>query len=177
MLQTNTLCRTKTSCRFYTRGYFPSYTKGKTMAGRRAAAFQNAEPAEDAATGVPPGAAKAEFGRRLSSLMVERGWNQSEFARQAQKLAPPGISITRDKISKYVRGQVFPNPSHLKVLADALECTPRELLPNRGVPEAGDALPRLAMREIGDGKVWLSVNQAIEFETALQILSLLRGKG
>jgi hypothetical protein len=82
----------------------------------------------------------------------------------------------RDKISRYVRGVVFPSPVHLKVLCDALKCDPEDLIPNRGVPETGEELPQVDVRDAGAGMTWLRVNKMVDWKTALNVLSALEGK-
>src|ERR1043165_6798156 len=55
---------------------------------------------------------KQEFAKRVYNLMLNKGWHQSELARQA--------GLTRDSISTYINGKVFPTPSKLGKLAKAL---------------------------------------------------------
>ena len=50
----------------------------------------------------PKSLTKQEFGKRLYSLMVERGWQQSDLARAA--------GIGRDSVSTYMRGHSLPGP-------------------------------------------------------------------
>lgn len=122
-------------------------------------------------------AIKADFGRRFKRALTNKGMNQSEFSRHAEALAPKGISLARDKISKYAMGLVLPNDPTLKVLADALGTTPEELLPSRFEADAPvGEIPPLALEDKGDGIVWLKVNQAVPWAKALAIMNILKGE-
>ena len=68
---------------------------------------------------VQPSSPKAEFGRRLQAMILERNWNQADLARAA--------GLGRDSISTYIRGTVFPDPKNLKKIADALGTTTQSL--------------------------------------------------
>jgi transcriptional regulator with XRE-family HTH domain len=122
---------------------------------------------------IPPDAALAEFASKLQELMLKKNWNQSDLARAAAKFMPDK-KFNRDNISQYIRGLTFPYPLRLAALARALGVDPQELRP-RGtvVPGAGDRTPPLDVRALGDGKVWLRVNQAVDLQTAMKVLSIL----
>jgi transcriptional regulator with XRE-family HTH domain len=107
--------------------------------------------------------------------MVEKGWNQSELARRAE-MQCNGKRLGRDNVSVYIRGKVLPGPLHLSALAKALGLKPADLLPTRGTPEAGESSPSMDVRDMGDGRAWLRINQAIDWDVALKILEMLKGK-
>lgn len=115
---------------------------------------------------------RAEFARLLQRRMVANEMTQSELARASAKFLSGGRDI-RDLVSKYVRGLALPNPVTLHALAKALGCESSDLLPSRGIPRAGDAHPTFDMRVSGD-RVWLRVNQAVDYDTALEIAKLLK---
>lgn len=124
--------------------------------------------------GAPVDVVHADFGGRLQQAMVAKGWNQSELARRANERMPEGQKMGRDNVSGYIRGTTLPGPVKLKALADALGMTVEELLPQRGVPNAGNkTIPALDMRDLGDGNVWLRVNQAVPRNIALRVMNLL----
>jgi transcriptional regulator with XRE-family HTH domain len=116
---------------------------------------------------------KEEFGRRLEKLMLDKGWNQSELARQATRHAEKPIG--RDSISIYVRGRSFPGPLHLHPIASALGVTPADLLPNTLASAADAATPALELRQVpGHPETfWLKVNQAVPYAKALEIVRIL----
>jgi transcriptional regulator with XRE-family HTH domain len=126
--------------------------------------------------GAPRDAVKIEFARRLQAAMVEKGWNQSELARQAAKFTGDG-KFPRDNVSSYCRGLSLPGPNHLHALSQALRKTPTDLVPSRGVPTIEDRLPPLDVRDVGDGMAWLKINQSVPWSTALKIMEMLKGEG
>lgn len=127
---------------------------------------------------MPADAVKAEFARRVQAAMVRKGWDQATLARETVKQYEKGAKtkLSRDSISKYCRGLVLPLPHTLNAMAKALGTQPDELLPTRGVPSAGMENPPLDVRDIGDGMVWLKVNQAVDWDTALKIMTLVKGE-
>jgi transcriptional regulator with XRE-family HTH domain len=131
-----------------------------------------------AAGAVPPDAPyeamRVEFARRLQQAMIQKGWHQSELARQASKLMPRGQAITRDMVSKYIRAQTLPSPKSLDALARVLGKKPDDMLPSRGVSPAVADHPSFDMRGLQDGNVWLRVNQAVSMNQALKIMGILK---
>lgn len=105
--------------------------------------------------------------------MVKKGWTQSELARRASD-HHPGKEIGRDSISVYMRGRALPSPAVLGALASALGVEPSDLLPSRGVPTAAQSSPKLDARDIGDGYVWLRINQQVTWAIALEVMKLLQ---
>jgi transcriptional regulator with XRE-family HTH domain len=126
-------------------------------------------------SGAPPEAIRMEFARRLQAALNERGWTQSELARRMAPLLKHS-RLGRDNISKYVRGKVLPLPPALEAMAKVLGVEGRDLLPSRGRQATAEEHAPLDVRDIGEGRVWLRVNQAVDWPIALQILGLLRGK-
>jgi transcriptional regulator with XRE-family HTH domain len=122
--------------------------------------------------GAPVEAIKAEFGRVLQKRMVDKNWNQSDMAREAARFMPDK-TFQRDNISQYVRGLSLPGPVRLNALARALGCKPTDLLPVRSSETIDAVAPPLDARDLGDGTVWLRVNQAVPQSIALQIMQLL----
>lgn len=125
--------------------------------------------------GAPPSAVRLEFARRLQRALNEKGWTQAELARRMAPLLKES-RIGRDNISKYVRGKVLPLPPALEAMAKVLQVDGRELLPTRGTSATAEEHAPLDVRDIGEGRVWLRVNQAVDWNIALQILGLLKGK-
>lgn len=134
-------------------------------------------PPADVPMGAPTDVVHVEFASRLQRAITAKGWNQSDLARRAQEHMPDGQKMGRDNVSGYIRGTTLPGPIKLKAMADALGVAPEELLPQRGVPNAGNkALPAFDMRAIGDGNVWLRINQAVPQAVGLKIMQLLLGE-
>lgn len=149
-------------------------THGTMEMAPRKSAFHNDPPAEFISPYAPVDAIKADFARKLQAQLVDRGWNQSELARRMKPHLPRN-SIARDNISKYIRGKVLPSPHVLEAMCKVLGCKPIDLLKARGTPSAAEH-PPLDVRDLGDGQVWLRINQAISWELALQIMNLIKGK-
>lgn len=142
---------------------------------RKPRAYYNPKPVAPLPDGAPRDAVKMEFAKRLQHLMVSKGWNQSELARRTAHHTSDG-KFGRDSVSVYIRGMSLPGPTHLNALARALDVKAEELLPSRGVPSVGDSAPPLDVREISPGRVWLKVNQAVDWTTALKVMQLLKGQ-
>lgn len=139
-----------------------------------ARAYHNTKPMGDLPEGAAKDAVKIEFARRLQQAMADRGLNQSELARRAAEHMPSG-EFGRYNISNYIVARALPGPAHLKALCDALGVGVQDLLPSRGVPSADDRAPAMDVRSLGDGRAWLRVNQALDWPTALKVMSILKG--
>lgn len=124
----------------------------------------------------PRDAVLVEFGRRLQKHMVMKGWNQAELARRASDHMPGETQMSRDNISKYMNGVSMPSPMRLQAFAKTFNVSPNELLPSRGIVQVAEKMPAFDMRDIGDGNVWLRVNQSIEWPKALKIMGILKGE-
>lgn len=82
---------------------------------------------------------REQFGRYLHQMMKERGWSQSDLAAQLfgrNTLDNPDTgkkadnsAIGRDRISKYISGQSFPENDTLGKLCKIFKCEIDELLP------------------------------------------------
>ncbi len=121
---------------------------------------------------------KQEFGKRLYNLMLRKGWHQSELARQS--------GLPRDSISVYIRGKSLPTPLSLKQLADALDITPEELLPNHAESAIDEDMPSIEFKVSPNmpDRAWLRVNRLVSVRAALKIMDVLendnvadRGRG
>lgn len=122
-----------------------------------------------------PDMMRSEFARRLQARMDEKGWNQSELARNATLQMPEG-KMGRDIVSAYIRAISLPGPKYLSALAKALGCKKTDLLPGRATSSGSRSLPDIDVRDAGDGRAWLRVNQAVEWPLALKILGLLKNE-
>lgn len=122
----------------------------------------------------PPKDVKREFARRLSQRLRDRNMNQSDLARRAGEHFPGG-TINRDLISNYVRGEHVPRPAALAAIARALDCEPTDLLPPGAAPsvDASDA-PKLDIRTLDSGAVWVRVNAVLPWASAMAILEIVK---
>lgn len=133
-------------------------------------ARHNLPPTEDTSALGSRALTKDEFGRRLSALMMDKGWNQSDLARVA--------GLGRDSISTYVRGLTFPEPKNLRKLADALGTTPHDLLPNAVLNAIEKETPALEIRQAHGhtDRVFIRINQLVTLEQAAKIFEILRSQ-
>lgn len=121
--------------------------------------------------------ARKEFSRRLQNAMIKKGLSQTELAAACRNAAKDDVRFERDTISTYIRAIALPSPKRLSVIAQVLGVEPRELLPNDFVPVAFSEPQRSPSRKfesLSDGTVWLTVNQAVPFDKALQIMEMLK---
>ena len=123
----------------------------------------------------PKDVAALEFARRLQAAMAKKGWNQSELAREASKFMPEGKKIHRDTISVYINTKSMPGRERLEAIAKALGVEAVELLPNKVRPMSRNIQPPIEARDLGDGNVWLRINQSVSWGVAIKILELIKG--
>ena len=111
---------------------------------------------------------KQDFGKRLYQLMLQKGWNQSELARQAD--------LPRDSISVYIRGKSLPTPLSLQKMADAFGIAPEELLPNHIESAIDEDIPAIEMKVSPNAPdvAWLRINRLVTTATALKIMEMLQ---
>jgi transcriptional regulator with XRE-family HTH domain len=111
---------------------------------------------------------RQEFAKRVYTLMIRKGWNQSELARQSV--------LNRDAISNYVRGTNLPDPANLKKLAEALGVEPADLLPNYDEQAIDmDIAPALEIRTSQDdpSRSWVRLNREVSTGTVVKIMQAL----
>lgn len=115
-----------------------------------------------------------EFARRLQAAMIDKGWGQSELARQATARAPKGKTIHRADISRFIRGKNIPLAENLGPIARCLGVAVADLLPP-GVPTATRDISPLEWKTEGDGRVHMRMNCIVSMDVALKISELVRG--
>lgn len=116
---------------------------------------------------------KREFARRLSRVMLQRNMNQSDVAREMSKHTK-GQSVHRSSVSHYVRGANLPGPIHLDALAQALNCKIDDLLPMDVMPQAGRDLMDIEIRDAGNGKAYVHLDQVMPWDMAVAILNIVK---
>jgi len=109
---------------------------------------------------------KAEFAKRLYNKIAERGWTQSEFARNCE--------LARDAISTYVRGRSIPSPQALEKMASVLNVRPEDLLPNYYEQAQNKVEPTFELRDVPneEGYMWIRLNMRLPKKLAMQIFML-----
>lgn len=124
----------------------------------------------------PRDAVALEFARRLQAAMAEKGWNQSDLAREATKFMPGGKTIQRDTVSVYINTKALPSRERLEAMAKALGVDSSELMPSKLRPVPNRVAPPVEVKDMGDGNVWLRINQAVPWPLALKILNMVKGE-
>lgn len=118
---------------------------------------------------------RQNFAHRLRTEIAERGWSQSDLAREASKHMRVG-DVSRDNISNYVNQKALPGPTILLALSRALGTTPEDLLPERGAPAPRSDMaisPATDVRDAGEGMAFLRINRRLPWPVAIDILQLV----
>lgn len=113
---------------------------------------------------------KRDFADRLRRLAREKGWHQSELARQA--------GLTRDSVSVYMRGSSLPTGANLQKLATALGISADELIPHSKISSNDEAaLFEIKVSPEAPNKARLYVDHIVSLAAALKIASILQEEG
>jgi transcriptional regulator with XRE-family HTH domain len=155
--------------------HYDGSEKQRKRKGRGLASHNPLPDAEPPHPHSPDAQIKRDFASRLSAFMLKKGWNQSELARQAALHMPSG-QFNRDNISNYKNAKHTPGPVHTAALCKALGVEPIDLFPSGSAPSSEDATPPLDVRDLGDGTVFVRLNQRLPWEKALQILQIAKGE-
>jgi len=87
-----------------------------------------------------------------------------------------GAPFGADTLSGYLAAKNFPNPPKMRALCRALGITEGELFPtSKPEPQPEPLDGSLYVRDLGDGKAWLSVNQEVSWSSAMAIIKELKG--
>jgi transcriptional regulator with XRE-family HTH domain len=75
----------------------------------------------------------AIFGKRLTDILRQKGWSQSDLAAMIWGRKPDSrgfqVAQKRDLISSYCKGEMLPSRDNLQKIAEKLDMTADELLP------------------------------------------------
>lgn len=109
---------------------------------------------------------KEEFAKRLYAKIADRGWTQSEFARNCD--------LARDAVSTYVRGRSMPSPQALAKMAAVLGVKPEDLLPNYFENAHSKQESAFELRDVPneEGYMWIKLNMRLPKKVAMQIFML-----
>lgn len=119
------------------------------------------------------------FATVLNRRLMEKGWSQSDLARQVwgEKTGPDGRTAAagRDRISSYARGLSLPSPSTLKQIADALGMTPEQLAPDLAAEIAEKEPPEMVVSTPRDrpGLMLLQINMLVPADIGAQVVALV----
>lgn len=115
--------------------------------------------------------ARVEFSKRLNYQM---GLSRYTVAAELGRVT----DISRDRISKYLRGVSIPRPEKLQALADVLNCTTEDLLPGGYRVDTVSARPGFMLSGLAGmpGHTHLVVNMTVPTAKALKIATMLSVK-
>ena len=90
-----------------------------------------------------------QFASRLQHLRTEKGWSQSDLAREVwgelETRAGRKVAKNRDRISTYEMGKSWPDPHNLMKIANALGVSPEELAPDITAATVDRQNPEIAL--------------------------------
>jgi transcriptional regulator with XRE-family HTH domain len=120
-----------------------------------------------------------QFARRLHQLMTQKGWSNSDLARQVwgETTDTKGYTVAknRDRVGVYLRGEGLPEPATLEKIAGVFGITKEDLAPDltaaavdRDKPEIG-----FTMVQGHTDRVHLQINTIVSLSVASQIVALI----
>ena len=120
-----------------------------------------------------------QFASRLQHLRTEKGWSQSDLAREVwgelETRAGRKVAKNRDRISTYEMGKSWPDPHNLMKIANALGVSPEDLAPDITAATVDRQNPEIALIAVAGhhDKVHLKVNKLVSMNIATMIMQLL----
>lgn len=128
----------------------------------------------DVPAGAPGDAVAVDFAQKLQARMAARGWNQKDLAERATTQLPEGAPVVSpSNISKYVNAREMPTPVKMLAIATALGVKPEDLVNTDAVNAVGRSAAKVSITDIGDGRVWVKLNQSFSMANALKIMAVL----
>jgi transcriptional regulator with XRE-family HTH domain len=120
-----------------------------------------------------------QFASRLQHFRTEKGWSQSDLAREVwgeiETRAGRKVAKNRDRISTYEMGKSWPDPHNLMKIASALGVPPEELAPDITAATVDRQNPEFAMTVVAghSDKCHLKVNKLVPWSIATMVSQLL----
>lgn len=103
-----------------------------------------------------------QFGQLLQAALLKKGLKQIQLAELTK--------IPRDSISGYCKGENIPGNDRLKLIADALDIPPEDLIPRAA---DGGSDPKLTVFDQGDGRSWIQINRSVSSLLASEIQAMI----
>jgi len=133
------------------------------------------------------------FSEELRSAIERKGWSQARTVEEVRRFLAPGEKLGPAHLSLYVNGRALPQRSYLRALSRALKVSEEELLgatvsgravepsqqllvqprPAQETNRSADSTSSAQVRD-ANGAAWLEIDEPVPWETALEILRLLR---
>jgi transcriptional regulator with XRE-family HTH domain len=118
---------------------------------------------------------KAAFAARLKAAIERKGWDLSETARKTASVLGADAKFSRSHVWQYLHAIAMPRGRQLAALSQALEVRPDDLLPSPSEVEGTSSTPRgFRAEDQGDGTAILEVSQRVPWQTALEVMRLLK---
>ena len=124
-----------------------------------------------------------DFARRLHHYMTQRGWTQSDLAREVwgERMNSRGYKEAkgRDRISVFLKGNTMPETTTLEALAKALDVTPEDLCPEQH-RKAMAWEPHAISLTVAPGhtnKARLVIDRIVPFAVGAEIIAILAKHG
>jgi transcriptional regulator with XRE-family HTH domain len=119
--------------------------------------------------------------KQLQHYLRKKGWSQADLARRANNAMPEGsVKLNRDNISRYCRGENFPNPERIEAMCKALGITYEQLVPEDQRLTEDEFLAihnkprwRVELNTDADG-CRLIVDSDLPFDIGVKVVELLR---
>jgi transcriptional regulator with XRE-family HTH domain len=124
---------------------------------------------------------KSLFAERLKAAMERRGWTSSETARQTASVLGGEAKFGRAHVWHYLHAKSLPRARQLFALSHALDVRPDELLRlaesrSRVDVLSGTLTGIIRAEDQGDGTVIVEVSQRVTWQTALDVMRLLKDR-
>jgi transcriptional regulator with XRE-family HTH domain len=132
----------------------------------------------DVPSGAPGDVVAVGFAQKLQARMAAKGWSQKDLAERATLQLPEGAPVVSpSNISKYVNAREMPTPVKMLAIATALGVKPEDLVNTDAVNAVGRNAAKVSITDIGNGRVWMKVNQSFSMANALKILAVISEEG
>jgi len=124
--------------------------------------------------------ARAEMGRRIQKLLLEKSWSQSDLARAAFGSTTDSrrynVARNREIVSQAIQGKSKPSPLSLQRMAQALGVKPQDLYPamEREAIESAPANLEFKVSHNDATKGWLKVNRMVTIDQFAKIMAILK---
>lgn len=117
------------------------------------------------------------FPNRLQREMLKKQMSRSDLAREVfgTEVNSKGHTVARNRsqVTRWLKGDVQPDPQRLERLAEVFGMEPSELLSTGRAP----LQPEVEMIQVGDGKVKLRIDKVVPFAVATKVLNMIAEAG
>ena len=124
----------------------------------------------------------AEFARNLQAFRKDRGWTQSDLAREVwgettESRTGKRVAKNRDMISRWESGNSCPSEIKLREVCDATGWAYEKLAPSMMASKLETEQARVQLREVVQGQTHIKINALVPSLIAAKINMLLQQTG